>query len=276
MSTRRIEVGDLGFSVLDEGEGPAAVLLHGFPDTSSVWRKQIPALVSAGYRAIAPDLRGRGDSDMPERVEDYALPLILQDVTGIMDALGIEKATIVGHDWGAAVAWLLAAFVPQRVDRLVAISVGHPRSFSRFTADQLQKSWYMWIFQFEGVAEELFTKDDWRIFRDWLASERASEHHIEALSKPGRFTAGLNWYRANVTPQSLIAPRPDFPPVPCPVLAIMGARDIALGVEQMENSREFVSGPWQYEVFDDAGHWVQLEHPGRVNQLILDFMKRSF
>jgi len=126
-------VNGLRFFFVDEGHGTPVVLLHGFPDTSFLWRHQIPALVSAGFRVVAPDLRGRGQSDKPERVEDYRLSAIMKDVAGIMDALGIERAHVVGHDWGAPVAWFLAALLPQRVDRLVAISVGHPAAMAHPT-----------------------------------------------------------------------------------------------------------------------------------------------
>ncbi|HEU5440891.1 MAG TPA: alpha/beta hydrolase, partial [Ktedonobacterales bacterium] len=121
-----ITANGLRFFVVDEGAGAPVVLLHGFPDTSYVWRHQISALVGAGFRAIAPDLRGRGKSEWPKRVEDYQLSNIVADVAGIMDALGVERAHIVGHDWGAAVAWLFASLLPQRVDRLVVLSVGNP------------------------------------------------------------------------------------------------------------------------------------------------------
>lgn len=272
MTTKRIEVGDLGFNVLDEGEGPAVVLLHGFPDTHRLWRHQIPALVGAGFRAIAPDLRGRGESDMPEGVEDYAMPLLMQDVTGIMDALGIERAVVVGHDWGAALAWVVASFASPRVEKLVAVSVGHPAAFSRRTVEQLARSWYMWLFQFD-IAEELFSKDDWRLFRESFATQGEKEEYIEILSKPGRFTAGLNWYRANITQQSLVAPPLEFPPIACPVMGVWGAGDFALSEKQMTDSKDYVSGTFRYERFEDAAHWIQLEQPERFNALLLDFLR---
>src|SRR5262249_43916404 len=121
-----IEVGGLDFVVDDAGDGPAVLLLHGWPDSRRLWRDQLPALHAAGFRTIAPDLRGFGDSAKPTGVEAYALRLIVGDVVGIMDALGVASAHVVGHDWGAAVAWALAAFAPERVERLVALSVGHP------------------------------------------------------------------------------------------------------------------------------------------------------
>ncbi|HEY7489879.1 MAG TPA: alpha/beta fold hydrolase, partial [Candidatus Tectomicrobia bacterium] len=124
MASRRIQVGGLHFHLLDAGSGPAVLLLHGFPDSSYLWRHQIPALVEAGFRAIAPDLRGFGDSDRPEGPEAYALACILEDLVGLLDSLHIERAHLVTHDWGAAAGWALAALRPERVNRLVALSVG--------------------------------------------------------------------------------------------------------------------------------------------------------
>src|SRR5712691_10585441 len=143
----RIAANGLGFEVMDAGAGFPVVLLHGFPDTSSVWRHQVAALTSAGFRTIAPDMRGRGRSDRPTEVSDYALTKIVGDVTGIMDALGIERAHVVGHDWGAAVAWLVGALAPNRVDHLVAISVGFPGAAGPPTLESLQKGWSRILFQ---------------------------------------------------------------------------------------------------------------------------------
>ncbi len=128
----------LRFHLVDEGAGAPVVLLHGFPDTSYLWRHQVAALAGAGYRAIAPDLRGRGKSERPTQVEDYRLTTIVADVAAIMDALGVERAHVIGHDWGAATAWLVASLKPERVDRLIVASVGHPSTRGKPSLDELQ------------------------------------------------------------------------------------------------------------------------------------------
>src|SRR5947209_310987 len=115
MASKRLQIQGLNHHVLDEGTGPPVLLLHGFPASSYVWRHQVPALTAAGYRVVAPDLRGCGDTDRPDAVEAYALPLILGDLLALLDQLGIDRAQVVAHDWGAAVAWVLAALHPQRV-----------------------------------------------------------------------------------------------------------------------------------------------------------------
>lgn len=275
MPARNVEAGDLGFNVVDEGDGPPVLLLHGFPDTSSVWRHQIPALVSAGFRVIAPDLRGRGESDVAEGVDDYAMAHLIRDVAGIMDGLGVEKAAVVGHDWGSALAWLVAAFAPERVDRLVALSVGHPSRFSRRTIEDLRKGWYLWVFKFEGVAEQLLTQNNWEIFKEWLSGQADPNDYLDDLARPGRLTAGLNWYRANIAPEGLVGSSFQFPPISCPVLALHGIDDFALDEAQIAESGEFVTGPFRYERVE-AGHWLQLDQPDHVNQLLLEFLHASY
>ncbi|HKS69178.1 MAG TPA: alpha/beta hydrolase [Ktedonobacterales bacterium] len=268
-----ITANGLRFFVVDEGEKAAApvVLLHGFPDTSYVWRHQLPALVGAGYRAIAPDLRGRGRSERTPRVEDYALSNIVADVAGIMDALGVERAHVVGHDWGAAVAWLFASLLPQRVDRLVVLSVGHPASRSHPTLEDLQKGWYRLLIQFPG-SEEIFQQDDWYLMRTLLQGGGDVDRYLEDLAEPGALTAGLNWYRANMSPQRLVGPPPQLPPVQAPTLGIFSTGDLYLTEDAMLRSAEHVAGPWRYERIEGVSHWIPVEAPEQLNRLLLEFL----
>lgn len=266
-----VEVNGLRFFVADEGKGTPVVLLHGFPDTARLWRSQIAALNAAGYRTIAPDLRGRGRSDRPARVSEYALPAIVSDVTGMMDALGIERAHVVGHDWGAAVAWFVASMAPQRVDHLVVVSVGFPGG-TRPDLEALQKAWYRLLVLFEGTAEELLRRDDWYLMRELLQGQGDVEQYIADLSEPGALTAGLNWYRANLPVERLLGPAPQLPPVHAPTLGIFGTGDPYLTEAQMVRSKERVDGPWRYERFEGMGHWVPLEAPERLNALLLEFL----
>src|SRR3954464_11952687 len=184
----RVAGDGVSLAVADEGAGPAVVLLHGFPDSSVLWRHQVRALVDAGLRVIAPDLRGFGESDRPEDVEDYRLVHAVNDLVAVLDALGVDRAHVVGHDWGAGVAWVFAALHPERVERLVAMSVGHPAAQRGTIADR-EKAWYMLLFQFEGVAEELLTRDDWALLREWLREDGDAERYVEDLSRPGALTA---------------------------------------------------------------------------------------
>jgi pimeloyl-ACP methyl ester carboxylesterase len=265
-------VNGLRFFFVDEGQGRPVVLLHGFPDTSFLWRHQIPALVSAGFRVVAPDLRGRGQSDKPERVEDYRLSTLITDVAGIMDVLSIGRAHVVAHDWGAGVAWVLAALMPQRVDRLVAISVGHPAAIAHPTLEQLQKSWYYLLFYFPGLAEEALQRDDWSLFREFLQGNGDIERYIQDLSEPGALTAALNWYRANVPPERFIAPPSQLPAVQAPTLGIFSTGDNYLTEEAMVRSSEHVTGAFRYERLEGVSHWIPTEAADWLNGQLLGFL----
>jgi pimeloyl-ACP methyl ester carboxylesterase len=268
----RIPGDGVTMAVLDEGEGQPVVLLHGFPDSSHVWRHQIPALIGAGMRVIAPDLRGFGESDKPDAVEEYAMTRSIADVVAVLDALGIDRAHVVGHDWGAGVAWALAAFVPTRVERLAAMSVGHPNTLRDRSIEQREKAWYQLLFQFTGVAEELLMRDDWKLFRDFSRGDGDQERYIADLSRPGALTAGLNWYRANAPPQRELEPRQPLPAVAAPTLGLWSSGDNYLTEDPMLGSVEHVSGPWRYERIENASHWLQLDAPERINDLLLDFL----
>ena len=162
----RVDVDGVGIEYQATGEGRPVVLLHGFPDTGRLWRHQVPALAAAGFRVIVPDLRGYGRSGKPEAVDAYSLPLLAGDVLAILADLEIARAHLVGHDWGAALGWVLASLAPGNVDHLVALSVGNPVTFRR-TLEQREKSWYMLLFQFPGIAERWLTEDNWHNFRTW-------------------------------------------------------------------------------------------------------------
>ena len=268
----RVDVDGVGIEYQVTGEGQPVVLLHGFPDSGRLWRHQVPALAGAGFQVVVPDLRGYGRSDKPEPVEAYSLSLLAGDVLSILADLGIAKAHIVGHDWGAALAWGLATLVPGRVDHLVALSVGHPTTFRR-TSLQREKSWYMLLFQFPGIAERWLTEDDWANFRNW-AGHPDADQVIAELAAGGSVTPGLNWYRANVPPESWVQPPPNLPPVHAPTMGVWSTRDPALTEIQMTDSAENVAGPWRYERLDGPGHWMQLDAPDQVNALLLDFLPR--
>jgi pimeloyl-ACP methyl ester carboxylesterase len=270
--TRHIEANGITYHVVDEGStGPAVLLLHGFPDTSSLWRHQIPALVAAGFRAVAPDLRGRGQTQAPPNVADYALGGMVPDLVAVLDALGIGRAHVVGHDFGAALAWIFAALRPERVDHLVVLSVGHPAARGRPTLKQLQQAWYRILFQFEG-AEELVQKDDWYLMRELLQGNGDVAEYIADLSRPGALTAGLSWYRASLPLAQIMAPPPGLPPVKSPTLGLWSSGDNYLTEEPMLRSADLVTGGWRYERIENASHWIPLDQPDRLNQLLLEFL----
>lgn len=269
----RITVNELSFHVVDEGQGSAVLLLHGFPDSSALWRHQIPALVDAGHRVIAPDLRGFGESDRPETVEAYRLKVLVGDVLGILDALGVERVSVVGHDWGATLGWALAARAPERVQRLAALSVGHPAGYFTDAMVQRKMSWYMLFFLFPGAAEDTLRRDGWALLRLWLREQGDIERYPTDLDRPGALTAALNWYRANLTAEAFgqLNPKPG-PPVKCPVLGVWSDGDRYCGEAQMLASQRHVIGPWSYARVDGASHWIPLDAPDTLNTLLVEFV----
>jgi pimeloyl-ACP methyl ester carboxylesterase len=276
----RVTIGELTFNVAEVGSGPAVLMLHGWPDSWHLWRDQMVALAKHGHRVIAPDLRGFGESDHPEAIDQYSLSFLIGDVVAIMDEFKIERAMVVGHDWGAALAWLVATFVPERVERLVVVSVGHPRAFAAAGFLQKQLSWYMLWFQFPGVAERELAANSWELFRNWAhggvarGADDYVERQITDLSRPGRLSAGFNWYRANISPDTFAGDGRgvELPPIACPTMGVWSSGDMALSEVQMTGSERFVTGPWRYERIEGASHWIPVYASERLSSLLVDFL----
>lgn len=275
--TRLVELAGETFPVVDVGSGPAVVLLHGFPDSRWLWRHQVPVLSAAGFRIIAPDLRGFGDAPRPLEVHAYRRPFLVADVLGLLDRLGLERVHLVGHDWGASLAWRIAGSYPARVDRLVAVSVGAPTSPGWETIAQREKSWYFDFFCKAGIAERTLAADDWKLFREWSRGQGDLERYLRDLARPGALTAGLNWYRAAFLPAE-----PGEPPVPAlpawervrgPALGVWGEDDPFLLEPQIAQSSHAVDGTWRYERLARAGHWLMLDQADTFNRLLLDFLE---
>ena len=256
--------------VEDHGEGVPVLLIHGWPDSARLWRHQVPFLVSNGFRVITPDLRGFGRSAKPDEVAAYRLGNAVADMTAILDHFDIGTAHMVGHDWGAAVAWFTAMLIPARVRTLTVISVSHPRAAP--TLRSYEMAWYRLFFQFAGIAEATLQHDDWAWLRMLTRGDGDQAQWIADLSRPGALTASLNWYRANLAPR-LPGPRPELPPVAAPTMGIWSTGDHYLDGEMMRNSASLVTGPWRYEEVADASHWVPLDAPGRLNDLLLEWLR---
>ncbi len=271
--TIEVEVNGKTFPVVDHGGGDPVLLLHGFPDSRHLWRYQIPALAEMGRRVIAPDLKGYGEAPKPQAEEDYSLSAISEETLGMLDALEIEEAAVVGHDWGAALAWVLTAYNQERVNRMAVLSVGAPGIPAQYTLEQFMRSWYVQFFQ-EDTAEAWLLRNDAEMLRDFLQISPDADRYLEDLTRPGALSAALNWYRANWD-----IPHPDeadieYPPLDLPVMGVWSeGDDEALREKWMRDSEQVVEGPWHYERISDASHWMMLDRPEKINGLLIDFLE---
>jgi len=264
-----LTVNGLRMQVQSAGQGPAVVLLHGFPDNHVVWRKQVAPLINAGFRVLAPDLRGCGDSEAPRAVAAYQLQHICADVLAMLDQLGIDKARVVGHDWGAAVGWMLCMQAPERIEQYVALSVGHPAAVARAgILQQLRLSYMLW-FLVPGLAEHSLSAGDFYLMHRFTSDRTQVRYWMKSLREPGRLTAALNYYRANVVRALAIGAR--GAPVRVPVMGIWSSGDVVLGETQMRDSSAYVAQRFRFERIDGADHWLQVTAADRVNALLLDF-----
>jgi pimeloyl-ACP methyl ester carboxylesterase len=269
INSRRMRVNDVELNIVAQGEGPDVLLVHGFPDDHTVWRNQIPALVDAGYRVIALDTRGCGESEIKPYEDDYAIDKLVADLVALLDALGIAKVRLVGHDWGALQAWCFAMEYPERVERYIAVSVGHPAAYMRGGVVQKLKGYYLFFIQLRGLIEFLVTRFDWWLFRLLLHYPAEFPHIRARLSRPGRLMAGFNYYRANLRLMRGKA----FPRVKVPVVGIWSDGDVFLTEGQMRFSERYCDAGFRYVRIDGANHWPQLTAPEKLNPLLLQLLR---
>jgi pimeloyl-ACP methyl ester carboxylesterase len=267
------------------GNEDLVILLHGFPECWYSWRHQLPVL-GKRYHVVAPDMRGYNLSDKPAGVQNYRIELLVDDVLGLIRLFGKDKAAVVGHDWGAAVAWAVAQRHPEAVSKLVAMQVPPPAAWrANFTLRQLRHSWYMFFFQLPRVPEWRASANDFarvdKMYRETSVRPDAfSETDIavykEALRQPGALTSSINYYRANVF-RSLLRGRAETPNqlggrIRVPTLFIYGEHDIAVLPETVRGVSRFVDGPYREVRIPDSGHWVQNEAIAEVNKALLEFL----
>ncbi len=281
LEDRQVKANGINLHVIEAGraDGPPVILLHGFPDFWYGWKNQIPYLAKAGYRVIVPDQRGYNLSDKPAAVKDYQIDSLTQDIIGLMAALGIVKANVVGHDWGAAVAWWLATYYPEKVNKLVILNVPHPFTMMdslRKNFAQLRKSWYMFFFQIPRLPEWSISLRNWKSGVDQLRissnpgafSEEDFTRYREAWSKPGAMTGMMNWYRAIMRYAPAKKARTE---VNVPTLILWGVKDKFLGRELVPPSLALCrQGEAVY--LENSTHWLLRDEPEKVNRLIEEFL----
>ena len=267
-----VTANDADLYVETHGDGEPVLLLHGWPDSSALWRNQVPVLASRDLRVITQDLRGLGQSSRPADKGSYRLSTAVADVAAVLDAVDARTAHVVGHDWGAAVAWLTAMYLPDRVRSLTVLSVPHPRA--PMTLRQREMAWYQLFFQFEGVAEATMEAAGWALLREFAVGYKDLDRAIADLSRPGALSASLNWYRANLAPR-MPGPQPDLPPVTAPTLGVWSDGDRYLDGSRMRASGDLVQGSWRYEEVAGATHWIPLDAPERVTELLLGWFSEN-
>ena len=284
-----VETGTLRVHALAAGppDGPLVVLLHGFPELARSWRHQLPALAAAGYRAVAPDQRGYGDTDLRG---PYDVATLALDVVGLVRALGRDRATLVGHDWGGAVAWTVARDHPAVVERLVAANCPPPSAFARVLLRhprQVRRSWYVLFFQLPRLPERRMARAGAAVVARALVGgshvrSAWSEEEIcvyrAAFARPGRAKAAIDWYRAAFR-RSLVPRRRPRRRVSAPTLVVWGLRDrflVPALVEPAVLATAMAPGNTpELVVIDDAGHFVQNEAPERFNRELLRWLTRG-
>lgn len=260
-------------------DGPLVLLLHGFPEFWYGWRHQIAPLAQAGYRVWVPDQRGYNLSDKPGSISEYQIEHLAADILGLILASGRQKITLIGHDWGAAVAWWVALRFPQFIERLVILNVPHPQVMLhtlRHSLAQLRKSWYIFAFQIPGL-EAVLRNNNWALLaRALQASARPEifgpedlQQYRQAWWRKDAVASMLNWYRAAVR----YPPRlPANVRIHVPTLILWGVHDIALGREMAQPSLDLCD-QGQLVFFENATHWVQHDEAQQVNQHILEFLR---
>ena len=278
MPVKTIEVNGLSLAYLEQGEGPLVICLHGFPDSAYSYADMLPVLAAAGYRAVAPFLRGYYPSALaPDN--DYSIPVVASDLLALINALGADKASVIGHDWGGFTAYTAADIAPQRIDKLVVMAVPHMHQ-SNFSLAQLKKSWYVLLFQLPWLPEKLVRRNNFefidQLYRDWCPHWDESAFALEpvkkALAAPGGLVAALAYYRSMIRGSSSRDREIMSRRTSVPSLWIAGEADGSVGLEQFEGMESAFTGPFELFIVDRAGHFVHREAADLVHNKLLQFL----
>jgi pimeloyl-ACP methyl ester carboxylesterase len=273
---QQVDVGDLTFDVRVDGpeDGRPVLLLHGFPQTSLSWVAVTPLLTEAGLRTYAPDQLGYSPGARPDEVGAYSTPNLAQVTADLMTALDVPVADVVGHDWGANVAWALAGWHPDRVRSLTAVSVPHPAAYTvayRTDPEQKERSGYIRLFWQQGKAEEVLLADEGRRLRRMLSGgegdtgvpAEAIDEYVTVLSAPGALTAALNWYRAMSSDTRV-------DPVAVPTTYVWSDGDVAIGRTAAEACANYVTGDYRFVELPGVTHWIPEQAPDQLAAAIVD------
>ena len=303
-----VDTNGIRMAVYEQGEGPAVIMVHGFPELAFSWRHQLPALANAGFRAIAPDMRGCGQTSAPEGIGEYRMEKLIGDLQGLLDALDLKRAVFVGHDWGALVLWHMAMLAPDRIEKLINLNIPHyPRSPVepiQLARERLGSDFYIVNFQDSDEADRTFAADPAHFFNrmmrkrqisrakfeqlppqmkvvsllkvvarsepdgDPLLTDDERDYYVAAFEKSG-FTNPINWYRNWTRNWEDFAGLDQM--IRIPTLFIGAMDDIVIAPEHIEAMRPLVAD-LSIEMLDPCGHWSQQERPDDVNRLILEWL----
>ncbi|MEO8433597.1 MAG: alpha/beta hydrolase [Pyrinomonadaceae bacterium] len=293
------EVNGIRLHYAEAGTGTdLVILLHGFPEYWYSWRHQLMAL-GKSFHVVAPDMRGYNLSDKPPQVEDYRIEVLVDDVVGLIDYFGASKAAVVGHDWGAGVAWAVAQRHPDRVSKLAVLQVPPAAAWrANITLGQLLRSWYMLFFQLPRIPEWAIGRNRFaaldKTFKETVArkgsfTDEDIARYKEALGQPGALSGAINYYRANV--RQLISSRPSSGSrepdsalqgeslsrahgrVRVPTLFIYGEQDFAILPATVRNVEKYIDAPYREVRIAASGHWVQNEAAEEVNAALIEFLR---
>ena len=271
-----IRVGEWVFEALVDGpsDGDLVLLLHGFPESAAEWHAVLPQLGAAGYFAVAPNQRGYSPEARPVGVDSYHITQLVDDVLGLAQELGTREFHLVGHDWGALVAWAVAGWHPDRVRTLTIVSVPHPQPFAAARAsdlDQRTRSEYIATFRVPDAPEHRFLDDDAAILRLAVAEAGAeiAAEHVRVLTDPGAMTAALNYHRAWDDVLDSVGA------IAVPTLFAWSTNDVALGRVAAEATQDYVTGPYRFEVFEGVSHWIPEVAPDELARLALEHFDSS-
>lgn len=282
---RRIDANGLTFEVAEAGSGDhLALCLHGFPELNYSWRHQMALLAGLGFRVWAPNQRGYGGSSRPRGVENYSIDRIVADAAALFDASGATKLTLIGHDWGGAVAWYFAINRVRPIERLVVMNLPHPLCLAAALQHwpQRRRSWYMAVFQLPWLPEWWLARNHAnairRIFLDMAIDksrfpDEVLEVYSTAATHPGALTAMLNWYRAAFRHRDRMTVQ-NSGVVDVPVLIVWGEEDAALGLETLNGTERYVKQLTVHRL-PKVSHWVQQEAPEAVNQILQNWLSRG-
>lgn len=277
------EVNGVRLHYVKQGTGPLVLLLHGFPECWYSWRHQLPFLARK-FTAVAPDLRGYNLSDKPRGVSSYRTTPLLDDVRGLVDFFGERQATVIAHDWGGVIAWNLAAFHPEVVDRLVILNAPHPLAYLRElrrNPRQRRSSWYVFMFQLPFLPEWRIRRRGFemldRVYSGWvLRKDTFSKEDIarfkEAMGQPGCLTAAVNYYRAVFRDPEALGRLKAYPRIQAPTRIIWAEDDRALTNELTHDLSDYFATPPEIRYIPRCSHWVQQEQPDRVNEYLEEFL----